>query len=211
MSRIASDIGFALVLGLVSVVTACGGSSSPAKDDGAPEVAADESKAPSLTERLAEAADALDDGDEGPSVGTVSFMVGGEAKTFGYVPEERAVYMSLATSIVARPEPGATETLSITISGIDLKTRSFPEQLPPARDRSQQVTIQQAMQSVGMSYMAADGAEWAGPARLQIESFGNDGVIRGTFDGVVLPHTDKELPDVTLTAGEFEATITSPW
>jgi hypothetical protein len=53
--------------------------------------------------------------------------------------------------------------------------------------------------------------EHAGPGKVHVGSFGDDGVITGTFDGVTLPHTEKTLPDLTLDAGHFSARVTSPW
>ena len=68
-----------------------------------------------------------------------------------------------------------------------------------------------AMASVGFTYTDADGNEWAGPATVQVESLSRDGVLHGTFDGVKLPATDKERPEITLGNGSFRVRITSPW
>ena len=64
-----------------------------------------------------------------------------------------------------------------------------------------------AMAGVGLSYRMEDGQEWAGPGRVRIDRFGADGVIAGSFTGLRLPHTDRQLPDVTLTDGTFHARI----
>lgn len=67
------------------------------------------------------------------------------------------------------------------------------------------------MAGVGFSYRTEDGVEWAGPGKVWIGRFGRDGVIVGSFDDVSLPHTEKQLPNITLTAGTFRAPISSPW
>ena len=68
-----------------------------------------------------------------------------------------------------------------------------------------------AMATVGFIYINDAGQEWAGPGSLHVTSFGPDGVIRGTFANVELPHTDKQLPKIVLTDGQFRARISAPW
>ena len=67
------------------------------------------------------------------------------------------------------------------------------------------------MASVGFSYIDEAGREWAGPGRLRIEAFGRDGVVTGSFTDISLPHTGKQLANVTLHDGTFRARISSPW
>ena len=67
------------------------------------------------------------------------------------------------------------------------------------------------MATVGFIYSDPEGVEWAGPGRIHVESFGNDGIVQGTFDQVTLPQVDNERPEITLTGGSFRARITSPW
>lgn len=64
-----------------------------------------------------------------------------------------------------------------------------------------------AMASVGFGYIDEQGREWAGPGQINIESFGSDGVLEGTFADVSLPHTDKQLPNVNLANGHVIAQI----
>lgn len=67
-----------------------------------------------------------------------------------------------------------------------------------------------AMAGVGISYRTEEGHEWTGPGRVRIDHYGRDGVIVGSFSDVSLPHTEKQLPNITLTAGSFRAQISAP-
>lgn len=145
------------------------------------------------------------------SVGELTFTVDGEPKRFGYVPESQTSCTPYASSFVAFPEEASAEHLSITFLSINLKKLSYPTDLPQPKDFSKPMDPLAAMANVGFSYVDPQGLEWAGPARLRIESFGNDGVIRGTFDGVTLRHTDKERPDLDLGGGSFTVQLASPW
>ena len=141
----------------------------------------------------------------------MTFTVDGSPKTFEHLPESGSYYSSLASSIRAHPESGSTESLTINFMSIDLKAHTYPGELPAPKDPGQPMSPSAAMASVGSSYVDPEGLEWAGPGKVRVESFGNDGVIRGTFDDVSLPHTDKEHPNITLSGGVFSARITSPW
>ena len=55
--------------------------------------------------------------------------------------------------------------------------------------------------------MIADGTEWAGPGRIHVESFSEDGRLVATFDEVTLPHTKGIEPDLTLSNGRLETTL----
>jgi len=63
-----------------------------------------------------------------------------------------------------------------------------------------------AMASVGFGYINTDGVEWAGPGKIWIESM-EGGLLQGSFDQVLLPHTEQELPAVTLNGGVFRVRI----
>ena len=148
---------------------------------------------------------------EESSVGSVSFVVNGNEKSFEYLPKSASLYNPLASTLRAHPESGSTESLAIHFMSVDLKKLDFPADLPAPKDLSQPMDPMAAMANVGFGYIDPDGVEWAGPGKLRVDSFGADGVIEGTFDQVTLPHTDKEHPDITLTGGTFRARITSPW
>lgn len=145
------------------------------------------------------------------SIGSVSLAVDGAEKSFDYLPESGSMYTKLSSSIAAHPESGSKEMLTITFFSIDLKEHEYPADLPLPKNAGKPMSPMAAMASVGFSYIDADGVEWAGPGKVRVESFDGTGVIQGTFDQVTLPHTDKEHPDITLTAGTFRARITSPW
>lgn len=143
--------------------------------------------------------------------GSLTLSADGNEKSLGYLPKSGSTYTPLASSIRAHSEAGSTESLAIHFMSIDLKKLTYPTELPLPKDPSKPMDPMAAMASVGFGYINAEGVEWAGPGKIQIESFDNDGTIRGTFDQVSLPHTDKELPNITLTGGTFSARITSPW
>jgi len=143
--------------------------------------------------------------------GSVTLSVDGNETSLGYLPKSGSTYTPLASSIRAHSEVGSTESLAIHFMSIDLKKPTYPTELPLPKDPNKPMDPMAAMASVGFGYINAEGVEWAGPGKIQIESFDNDGTIRGTFDQVSLPHTDKELLNITLTGGTFSARITSPW
>jgi hypothetical protein len=145
------------------------------------------------------------------SAGRVAFTVNGESRTFEHLPADHNRYTPLASTITARPSDGAREQLSITFLSIDLKKQQYPTQLPPARGRGAGANPLAAMANVGLSYIDAGGREWAGPGQVRVDLFGPDGIIVGTFADVTLPHTDKSLPEITLTDGTFSVRISAPW
>ena len=144
-----------------------------------------------------------------PSLGTVAFKLDGVEQNFEHMQRSGTVYNPMVTTLRAEPQAGSTERFIIHISLVDLKKLTYPNDLP--RDRSQQSSGPPMMDSVVMSYTNAEGAKWTGPGKVRIESFGNDGIVQGTFDGVQLPHKEKELPDIVLTDGTFRVQITGSW
>jgi len=180
---------------------ACGGAPSQTATD------LDKGDAPAT----APAAQDEQDATEESITGSVTLSVDGNEKSLGYLPKSGGTYTPLASSIRAHSEAGSTESLAIHFMSIDLKKLTYPTQLPLPKDPSKPMDPMSAMASVGFGYINAEGVEWAGPGKIQIEFFDNDGTIRGTFDQVSLPHTDKELPNITLSGGTFSARITSPW
>ena len=182
-----------MIAGAALIVAACGGgpAAPPAGDQTPSEAGA---PAPSTVEQV--------------SVGTVSFSVDGQGRTFEHLPSGNNVYTPVSSSILARPSADAVEQLTITFLSMNLRSMSFPAELPLPRDPG---NVMSAMANVGFSYTSAGGDEWAGPGRIRVESFASDGVVAGSFTGVSLPHTDKQAPDVTLTDGTFRARISAPW
>ena len=142
------------------------------------------------------------------SVGTVSFSVDGQAKKFDHLPAGHNVHTPLSSSIVARPSADAVEQLTVAFIGINLKSVTYPADLPLPRDPG---NVMSAMANVGFSYTSADGIEWAGPGRIHIASFASDGMIAGSFTGVSTPHTEKQRPNIVLADGAFRARISAPW
>ena len=192
---------FGSAIATILILTACGGSQSQEATE-ADEAAA---SAPAPTEPAGQSPA------EESTDGSAAFTVDGSEKSFGFLPKSACVYNPLASTLRAHSEAGSTESIAIHFMSIDLKKLTYPTELPLPRDPSQPMDPMAAMASVGFGYINAEGVEWAGPGKIQIESFGNDGVIRGTFDQVSLPDTDKEHPDMALTNGSFSARITSPW
>ena len=154
---------------------------------------------------------APNEGPAGSSAGSVSFVVAGEDKRFEYLPESGCVYTRLASTIRAHSAAGSTESLSIQFMSMDLKQQTFPAVLPLPKDLTKPMNPMTAGATVGFSYTDTDGVEWAGPGKVHVDSFDSNGVIPGTFDQVVLPHTHEERPNITLTDGSFSARITNPW
>lgn len=143
--------------------------------------------------------------------GGATFAVDGNAMQFDALPEGHNYYTTLASQVTARPRVDAAEQLSITFASIDLQRLEYPAELPRPRSAGTPLDPLAAMAMVGFSYRTEDGREWAGPGRVRIERYGRDGIIVGSFTDVSLPHTDKQLPNVTLTAGTFRAQIGKPW
>lgn len=136
--------------------------------------------------------------------GSVSFRVDGELIELDFLPSDANLYMKVVSTVVAKRGPGEPEQLTVSFVSTDLRAHDIPGEFPPAGAGS---SIQTAMQSVGFSYTDPTGKEWAGPGRVHVESFDDDGVLTATFNDVTLPHTDKELPDITLTDGRIRATL----
>lgn len=142
--------------------------------------------------------------------GGAAFTVDGRALQFDALPSGHNYYTPMASQVTARPRVDAVEQLSITFVAIDLRRLEFPAELPRPRMPDTPLDPMSAMVRVGFSYRTEEGVEWAGPGRVHIDRFGGDGVIEGRFDGVRLPHTDQQLPDIMLTAGAFRAQIVTP-
>lgn len=114
------------------------------------------------------------------SVGSVSFDLDGERHSFGFLDPEENVYHPIASSIVAHPERGATERLSISFISFDAKAVDVPADLPAAaKDLS-------ARAQIGFGYIDPTGADWSGAGTLHVESMTEDGTITATFDEVRL-------------------------
>jgi hypothetical protein len=145
------------------------------------------------------------------SVGTVSFTVDARERRFDSLPDGHNNYTPLASTMMARPSDDASEQLMITFSSMDLKKLEYPVELPRPRTAGQPFDPLAAMAMVGFSYRDETGREWAGPGRIRLESFGRNGVVSGTFTNVSLPHTGKNLANITLADGTFTARISTPW
>jgi hypothetical protein len=143
--------------------------------------------------------------------GGAAFAVDGRAMRFDALPSGHNYYTPMASQVTARPRVDAAEQLSITFAAMDLLKLDFPAEVPRPRMPSTPLDPLSSMAGVGFSYRTEDGVEWAGPGRVHIDRFGRDGVIEGRFDDVSLPHTEKQLPNLTLTAGSFRARISDPW
>lgn len=143
--------------------------------------------------------------------GGASFSLDGGPLHFEALPEGHNYYTSMASQVTVRPRVDATEQLSITFASMDLRQLQYPAELPGPRQAGTLLDPLAAMAGVGFSYRTEDGREWAGPGRVRIEQFGRDGVIVGSFTGVTLPHTDRQLPDISLSDGTFRARISAPW
>lgn len=142
--------------------------------------------------------------------GIVTFKVDGRTKRFTNLPAGGNTYLPLAATIKARPAAGATEELGINFILMDLRKFDYPIVLPVSKAAANPTNPMAAMASVGFIYVDDQGKEWAGPGRIQVDSFGTDGVLAGTFSEISLPHTDGELPDVVLTDGNVRAQIGAP-
>lgn len=135
--------------------------------------------------------------------GGVTFSIDGQTYAFDHIVVDETYSMSAASSLVAKPDAGATERFGLTVVGMDLDDYDYPTELPP---EDAGTSIRAAMMMIGFSFTGAEGEEWAGPGSLRVESF-DDGVLVATFGEVILPHTDDELPDVTLAGGEIRAQL----
>jgi hypothetical protein len=144
---------------------------------------------------------------EDVTVGTITFSVDGQPKRFSHAPAGHNSYTPLSSGLLVRPSAKATEQVMVTFLGINLRQVAFPSDLPLPRDLRKPLNPLAAMATVGFSYQAPDGQEWAGPGRVHVTSFGADGVIEGRFTNVSLPHTDKARPNIVLSDGSFRVRI----
>lgn len=192
------------ILLLAAVCAGCGGAGGGSGDE--PLAAA---ATPPTTAAPAAQAVAPVSGEQVP--GGAAFSVDGQVLQFAALPEGHNYYTSMASQVTVRPRVDAAEQLSITFASMDLRQLQFPAELPAPRPAGGLLDPLAAMAGVGFSYRTEDGREWAGPGRVRIDQFGRDGVIVGSFTGVTLPHTDRQLPDITLTDGTFRARISAPW
>jgi hypothetical protein len=94
---------------------------------------------------------------------------------------------------------------------IDLGEQTYPVQQPVPKNIGQPMDPMMAMATVGFIYIDDEGTEWAGPGSIYVGSFRPDGTIEDTFSDVSLPHTDKTLPNVTVTDGSLKVRISDPW
>lgn len=136
--------------------------------------------------------------------GSVTFEVDGEAYAFDFLPAENNFAMSMASAVVAHTEPGSTAEFRIAISGIDLHELELPADIPPANAGT---SLETARMVVAFSFTDPSGEEWAGSARLHVESFNDSETLVATFAEVELFHTDRERPPVTLTNGRVRAQL----
>lgn len=143
--------------------------------------------------------------------GGAAFSVDGSARQYDALPDGHNYYTPLASQITARPTVDAAEQLTITFASIDLRKLEYPADLPGPKQAGTLLDPLAAMAGVGFSYRTEDGREWAGPGRVRIDRYGRDGMIEVRFTDVSLPHTEKHLPDVTLTSGTLRARIGAPW
>ena len=137
----------------------------------------------------------------------MTFTVDGLSKQFDDLPAAENRYMKISSTIKARPAPGSKEGLTINFLSIDLRALTYPVDVPLPRDFSKAMSPMAAMATVGFIYIDEQGREWAGPGSIRIDSFGADGVLAGTFTNVSIPHVDKKLPNVLLTAGSVRVRI----
>lgn len=172
----------------LAVLAACGG-------NGTSENAAVQRE---VTEAQAEESGAM------TAEGSVSFQVDGRRVDLGFLPADGNYYMKAAATVVAKAGSGEPEQFMLMFVSTDLRAHDIPGGFPPEGAGS---SLRTAMQSVGFSYIDTAGQEWAGPGRVHVESFTDGGVLTATFDAVTLPHTNKELPNITLTDGSIRATL----
>lgn len=141
-----------------------------------------------------------------------AFEIDGTEYRFEHVSEADSYYARIASQLQARPAAGSTERLHVTFLQVDLKQLDYPIALPPGeRDLSNPMDVTGPMATIGFGFIDSEGQEWAGPGRIHLEAFDNEGTLQGTFDDVTLPHVDDELPDITLENGTFRGRITAPW
>jgi hypothetical protein len=137
-----------------------------------------------------------------PSVGLVSFTVNGHARSFSCAPARRNTFTGTLYAVRAWPRTGATERLEIYFPSPNLTGMKFPADLPPPI-RLNRLSLPTPGRPVTFIYVDPKGNEWTGPGKVHVESPGRDGVIRGSFTDVSLPHSSQKLPNVILKNGKF--------
>ena len=143
------------------------------------------------------------------ATGHVRFTVDGASKDFDFIVPEHTFYNRLASKIHAQPSRDSREAATIIFSNVDLAELDYPVDLPLPRDARDPSKPMMAMIMIGFGYIDQEGTEWAGPGRVRIDSFLADGTISGSFTGVSLPHTEKQLPNIVLDDGHFTAGLVS--
>lgn len=180
----------------IVLLVACGADQSPQAANAEHQIAPAEVSAAPVVEPVVEQTRA----------GSVDFAVDGIEKHLEYLPASGSYYYSVGSQLRAYSAAGSTESVYISFFSMDLRKLTYPVELPLPKDPSNKDPMA-AGASVAFGYVNDEGVEWAGLGQIQVESFGADGVIRGTFDQVSLRHTYRELPNVMLTGGSFTARI----
>lgn len=165
-------------------------------------------QSPGEAEVSANAASSAEEVTPAYTAGSVTFVTStGGARSFEFIDSDASYLTRVASMLVARPEPGATEQILLVFMGIDLKELDLPAELPPPP--SSPPSIRPI--SIAISYTDASGTEWSGPSRIRVVSLGADGIVEGTFLEAVLPHTERREPDLVLTEGRFRGRLAPPF
>jgi hypothetical protein len=146
---------------------------------------------------------------EAPSINGegVRLVIEGEEIALDHCPEDHNFYNPVSSGLRAWAKDGGAEQFSITFLSLNLKKFEFPADLPPVREPGKPVDMSMLMASVGFSYVNPDGVEWAGPAKVNISSFREDGVLEGSFGETSLPQVDKAAPPIVLSEGKFKVRL----
>lgn len=180
----------AAALLLASWSLACGGDAGSGDEV--------EARAEDVAESVAEMAESGDES-SGSMEGEVTFTVDGQEHTFDHVVADETFSMSVSTSAVLAPRPGATERFRLILTSMDLDDYEYPTTLPP---EDAGTSVATAGMMIGFDVTAPDGQRWTATGDLDVESFEDD-VLVATFGELDLFDPDSMDPGPTLRGGRI--------
>ena len=120
--------------------------------------------------------------------GYISFSVDGQEKRFTHMPADKNMAMSAATMLLARPDQGGREQLSILVTNFNVKSEELPVTLSlglrEAMESEEPATFLRAPKPM-ISYVSPTGIKYTSYADMTFESYA-DGIATGSISAIEL-------------------------
>ncbi len=139
----------------------------------------------------------------------LSLEVDGVVKSFEHFPEEKNLTMSMATLVLARPSPEATEEFSMAVMGFDLSAADLPVSLKLGMREAMESGDPEQFASAPkplISYISPEGIEYSSYATIAFERY-QDGLVTGRIEDIELEPSDVEGPPLMLSDIHFEIAL----